>query len=94
MNKHDIRADLYLVRDHVIELMRKNNIKCESLASVPLGDCYWIWGAQWEGDLPEGFEKVDLTTQKETPYYRLGYFTNGLDGACKCLPGELNGVEK
>jgi hypothetical protein len=85
--KSDIRVELMLVEGNVMDLMRQHNIRCRSLASVPLGECWWIWDAEWEGELPPGFHPTTLT--HDTPYFKDGHFTGGMSGTSHELPPEL-----
>jgi len=85
----DVSADLYETEGHPMTLMREMGMKCESLASVPLVDSWWIFGAEWEGDLPKGFSVNDLLSQRDSPYYQKGKFTEGLGGTTKPLPSDL-----
>lgn len=74
----DVQVDLYECEGHVIDTMLKHGIRCEALASVPLGECWWIWGAQWSGELPKGFYTRKLF--RDSPYYTVGMFTEGICG--------------
>jgi hypothetical protein len=86
-NKPDIRVDLYSTKKHPMKLMKECNMKCESLASVPLGDCWFIWGADWKGSLPVGFKISQIP--RDIPEFNVGNFTDGITGISSALPSCL-----
>ena len=85
----DLFCDMYALEEHPITLMREYGIRCEALASCPLADAWFIWGARWSCVLPKGFAVKNLSRQRETPYYQYGMFINGLNGSATPLNDDL-----
>ena len=74
----DLVCELNAVKEHPGKTMIDRGIRCECLAAVPFADAFWVFGAEWEEPLPEGFIVADLTEQRKTPYFSKGMFVAGM----------------